>query len=89
MLRILTFVILLSTMLFLPFWVLILLTFFAMIYFFVFWEGVLIFFLLDLLHGIRESKTFHMVFISFFIALIMLLVIEFLKRKMNFNSKIK
>jgi len=76
-------------MLFLPFWILILLTFFAMIYFFIFWEGILIFLILDLLHGISENKTFHIILFSFFISLLMLLTIEFFKKKLNFNSRKK
>jgi hypothetical protein len=87
MLRILAFIILMLSMLFLPFWVLVLFTFFAMIYFFMFWEAVLIFLFSDLLHGIPENKTFHIIFLSFFIALLMLIIIEFLKRKLNFHSR--
>ena len=83
-LRILGSVILLFSVLYWPFWVSVILALGGMIYFSVFWEAVVLFFLSDALYGTSEEKFFGMVFVSFFISLAVLLAIETLKKKLRF-----
>jgi len=86
MLRILAFIALLFSILFMPFWLSIILAFGTMIYFSFFWEAVVLFFLSDLLYGAREDRFFHTVFISLIISVLILIVLEFLKRKSKFYT---
>jgi len=46
---------------------------------------VVLFFISDLLYGTKESNLFHLMFISFFIAVLLVIIIEFLKRKMKLH----
>jgi hypothetical protein len=87
LLRILAFLVLLFSILFMPLWVSVILAFAGMIYFDVFLEAVLLFLLSDLLYGVREAKFSGGVFISFFIAVIVLIIIEVVKRKLKFYNK--
>ncbi len=82
-LRILAFVVLLFSILFLPFWVTVILALGGMIYFSVYWEAVALFFLSDILYGAQVEKFGGMLFVSFFIALIVLLGLEVLKKKLK------
>jgi hypothetical protein len=67
-----------------PWWVSVILTLGGMIYFNVFWEAVVLFLLADLLFGVREAKFHNMLFISFIVATIILIIIEFIKKKLKF-----
>jgi len=76
----------LFSILFMPFWLSIILAFAGMIYFSFFWEAIVLFFLSDLLYGAREGRFFYMVFISLIISILVLLMLEFLKKKFKFYS---
>jgi len=84
LLRISAAVLLLFSVLFLPFWVSVFLALVGMIYFSVFWEAVALFFLSDILYGAPEAKFFNLVFVSFFVSLAVLLALEGLKKKLKF-----
>jgi hypothetical protein len=58
-----------------------------MIYFSVFWEAILLFFLSDLLYGVKENGNFYLVFISFFVSIAFLIMIEIIKTKIRFSRK--
>lgn len=79
--RILAFFILLWSIFFMPFWLSVILAVAGMIYFSFFWEAVFLFFLSDLLYGIKEVKFLNLYFISFIISFFILIVIEFIKKK--------
>jgi hypothetical protein len=82
--RILVSVLLLFSVLFLPFWVTVLLALAGMIYFSVFWEAVVLFLLSDSLYGVGKEKYFGLVFVSFIASFIILILIEILKKKIKF-----
>ena len=83
-LRILAVVVLLFSILFMPFWVSVILALAGMIYFAVFWEAVILFLLSDLLYGVKETKFSGTIFVSFIIAAILLIIIEIVKKKLKF-----
>ena len=84
--RILTSFALLFSILFLPLWVSVLIAFGGMIYFPMFAEAVVLFLLSDLLYGAHVAKYGEMVFVSFFIFLAAMLVLETFKKKLKFYS---
>lgn len=71
-----------------PFWLSLILAFVGMAYFPFFLEAVFLFFLSDLLYGVKEPKLFNMVFVSFVIALICFIFLELLKKKLRLHSKL-
>lgn len=86
MLRISALVILALSILFMPFWVSIILAFGGMIYFDIFWEAMVLFLLSDVLYGVREAKFYDMIFISFIVSAIVLVIIEVLKKRLKFYA---
>ena len=84
--RILASLVLLISVLFWPFWISIILALAGMIYFSFFWESVVLFLLSDLLFGASEAKFFNILFISTIISLIVLIVIELLKKKIRISK---
>lgn len=86
MLRISASILLLFSILFMPFWVSAILALGAMFYFDVFWEAVFLFFLSDLLYGIKEAGLYNLYFISFILSALVLILLEFTKRKLKFYS---
>ncbi|MFA5791598.1 MAG: hypothetical protein WC884_01005 [Candidatus Paceibacterota bacterium] len=50
----------------------------------IFWEALPLFLLSDLLYGVKEIKFHDMIFISFFVSIIVLILIELLKKKLKF-----
>ncbi len=86
-LRILAIFALLFSVLFMPLWVSVILALTGMIYFNVFWEVALLFFLSDLLYGIKETKNSPMIFISFFVSVLVLVLLEMFKKKLRFHDK--
>lgn len=84
MLRIIASVILLCSILFMPFWLSVILAFFAIVYFPLYFEAVILFFLSDLLYGAREARFFGIVVISFIIAILLLAGMEIFKKKLKF-----
>jgi len=87
LIRVLASFLLLFSILFMPFWVSILLALAGMIYFDLYWEAVLLFFLSDLLYGTSEVKLHGLTFISFLLSMIILITIELLKKKLKFYNK--
>jgi hypothetical protein len=87
MLRILAFILLLLSVLFMPIYISALLCLLFMIYFSKFWEGTTAFLFSDLLHQVKDNKTFPILFLSFIISLLLLLTLEFLKKKFNFYQR--
>ena len=83
LLRILVFFAFLFSVLFMPLWVSVVLALAGMIYFSVFWEAVMLFFVSDLLYGIKETKNSPMIFISFFVSVLVLVILEMLKKKLR------
>jgi hypothetical protein len=84
--RISASILLLFSILFMPFWVSVVLALLGMVYFNIFWEAVILFLLSDLLGGVMEAKFHNMIFISFFTATIILIIIEVVKKKLKFYS---
>jgi hypothetical protein len=82
--RILASVVLLFSILFLPFWVSVILALGAMVYFTVYWEAAVLFLLSDGLYGVPETKFFGFVFVAFFLALASLAAAEIIKKKLKF-----
>ncbi|OGJ01438.1 hypothetical protein A3G98_00800 [Candidatus Nomurabacteria bacterium RIFCSPLOWO2_12_FULL_37_8] len=82
--RILAFLVLLLSILFMPFWVSVILAFMGMVYFPLFLEAVFLFLLSDLLYGAREAKLGGMIFVSYIITVVVFILIEFLKKKLKF-----
>jgi len=85
-LRILASIILLLSVLFMPFWVSAILALAGMAYFPFFLEAVFLFFLSDLLYGVPEPRLFNIVFVSFILALTCFIIIELLKNKLRFRD---
>lgn len=83
-LRILASIILLFSVLFMPFGVSAILAFAGMAYFSFFLEAVILLFLSDLLFGVKEARFFDMVFISSIIFILFLVLVEFFKKKLKF-----
>ena len=84
--RILASFLLLLSILFLPFWISVILALAGMIYFNIFWEAVILFLLADLLIGVQEAKFYNIIFVSFIISNIILVIIEIAKRKLKFYT---
>lgn len=82
-LRILASLILLLSILFMPFWVSVILALVSMVYFSFFWESLVLFFLSELLYGVNEIRSSNIFFISFILPSITLLIVEFLKKKLR------
>ncbi|MFH1201002.1 MAG: hypothetical protein V1484_01585 [bacterium] len=85
-LRITSSILLLFSILFMPFGVSAILALAGMIYFPKFFEAVLLFLLSDLLYGAKEAKFSGMLFISFILATMVLIIIEIFKKKLKFYA---
>jgi glucan phosphoethanolaminetransferase (alkaline phosphatase superfamily) len=86
-LRILASIVLLFSVLFMPFWLSVILGLGAMVYFNYFFEAVILFGLSDALYGVREARFHGIVFVSFIASIIFLILLEALKKKLNFYNK--
>lgn len=69
-----------------PFWLSIILILIAMAYFLFFLEGIVLFFLSDLLYGTSEIRFFNIFFISTIISFLFLVIIELLKKKIRISK---
>lgn len=83
--RIIAILLLLLSILFLPFYISIILTALMMLYFSIFWESVTLFLLSDLLFGVKTEKFFGINFASFIVSVIVLLVLEVIKKKLRIS----
>lgn len=86
-LRIIASLIILLSILFLPFWVSVILALIATIYFRVFWEAIILFFISDLLYGAKEARFFNITLVSTIFIVIILLLVEFIKKKLKFYKE--
>lgn len=82
-LRVLASIILLFSVLFLPFWVSVILGLVSIAYFPFFIEAVFIFFLSDLLYAVPEAKFFGIVYVSFIFALAIFIGVELLRKRLR------
>lgn len=87
MIRIFFSVLLLFSILFLPFYLSVILAILGMILFSFFWEAVLLLFISDLLYGTVEMRLLNIFFFSFIFSLVFLFVTEFVKKKLKFYQK--
>jgi len=78
---------LLVSVLFWPFWLSLILVLFGISYFSNYWEGIVIFFLSDLLLGVPKERFFNFELVGTLSALISLVLIELLKKKLKFYEK--
>ncbi len=85
-LRILASIILLWSVLFMPFWLTVLLAIAGIIYFHLFFEALGAMLLSDLLFGTHEVKFSGIVFVSFVASIIFLIAAELIKKKLKFYS---
>ena len=69
-----------------PFWLSIILILIAMAYFLFFLEGIVLFFLSDLLYGTSEIRFLNIFFISTIISFLFLIIIELLKKKIRISK---
>ena len=83
-LRISFSVILLISLLFMPFWLSFILMILGILYFSYFFEAFFLFLLSDLLYGVPEPRFFNIVFVSSLLSLIFLITLELLKKKLKF-----
>lgn len=83
-LRVMASIVLLIFLLFLPFWLSVIIGLACMLYFDIYWEGIVLFLISDLVYGTAEAKFWGITYISFIAAAIALILIEFLKRKLKF-----
>jgi hypothetical protein len=81
--RILASLILFVSIFYMPFWLSVVLALASMIYFSFFWESVTLFFISDLIYGVGGDKFLNVFFISFIISIIVLLIIEMIKKKIR------
>jgi hypothetical protein len=82
-LRILASFLILISILFWPFWVSAILALLGIIYFRVFWEAIVLFFISDLLFGIGENRFWNITLVATIFIVILLLLVEFIKRKLK------
>jgi len=66
-----------------PFWLSVILALAGMVYFSFFWESVFLFFISDLLYGVKEARFFNIFFVSLIVSFLTLIIIELLKKKLR------
>jgi hypothetical protein len=86
LLRIFASIILLLSLLFMPFWFSAVLCMLCMVYFSFFVEGVVLITMQEALYGSIETKFFNEVFVVSFVCLLTFLLIQFLKKKLDFHT---
>jgi hypothetical protein len=69
-----------------PLWVSAVLAFAGILYFNIYWEATLLFLLSDLFYGVNKTKNSPMIFLSFFISVVVLVILEMLKKKLRFYN---
>ncbi len=85
--RVLAGVVLFISVLFFPLWVSLLLAAAAMFYFPLFFEAPFLFLISDLLYAVPEERYFKMAIVSVATSIILLVAIEFAKKKIRLYSK--
>ncbi len=88
--RIILNILLLLSVLFMPFWVSIIIGLAGVILFPFFIEGLFLFLLSDLLYGVEQDRFHGILFLSSIIILCIILLLEGLKKKLKFyNNDLK
>jgi len=82
--RILASIILFISIVFLPFYVSVPIAILGIIFFSNFLEAPILFFLLEILYGVRDFDLNGLIFKPFFIFIILVVVIEMAKKKIRF-----
>lgn len=82
--RILAFILLLISILYLPFWLSVILLVIFSIYFKYLYEASILFLLSDLLFGVKEIVFFNFPFVSLVASIIIITIIEIIKKKVRF-----
>ncbi len=85
-LRVIASLLLLTSILFWPFWISVILGLAFMAYFSLYVEAVFLFLLSDLLFGAVEAKLFGVLGVSFFVSIIFFVLIEIIKTKLRLNT---
>jgi len=85
--RILVSFLLLMSILFLPLWLSAIIAISAMVIYSFFFEAVLLFLLSDLLYGVKEDRYLGILFVSTIFSIILLLLIELVKKLIRFYPK--
>ena len=85
--RILTSCLILISVLFFPFWISILLAILAIVYFNFYWEAIVLFFISDLMFGIKEVRFINVSLVSTIIVMIILVLTDLIKKKLKFYNK--
>ncbi len=86
-LRVIYSIILLFSVLFLPFWVSIILAFVGIVRFPLYLEATILFLISDLLYGAKEIHLHNIYFVSLIGTLVLLILIETFKKKLKFYKK--
>lgn len=79
-------IILLLSILFLPFWVSLSLAIVGMVFFHFYFEAIAILFISDLFYGAPEARYFNLTFVSLILSTVLFLAIQFLKRRSILQS---
>ncbi len=77
-------ILLLFSILFMPFYISMFLALIGMAYFAFFIEAIFLFFLIDLLYGVKEIRYHNNIFLSLLIITIIFISIEIIKKKLKF-----
>lgn len=85
-LRIFATIVLLLSILFMPFWITAILAILSMVYFSYFLEIVFLLFLSDILFGIHMGGFAGVTFMSFLISVLVFFTIEFIKKRIWLNK---
>jgi hypothetical protein len=84
--RILSTLFLILSVLFLPFWLQALFFVLAAFYFSIYWEGVVVFLISDLIFAQNTPKLFGILYGALILSLLFLLAIEILKKKLRYYN---
>ena len=87
--RILASLVLLFSVLFMPYWVSIILGIIGIMYFPLYFEAVIIFLISDLLFGTKEVKLYNITFVATFVSAIFLFISFFIKKRLKFYPESK
>ena len=71
---------------FMPFWVTGLLVLFGIIYFKLYWEGVVVLLISDFFFGTSEIRYGNITYISSLASLVILVIAEMIKNRMNLKD---
>ncbi len=85
--RVMYSVVLLFSVLFLPYWFSLLLALVGVFYFDLYFEALALLFIADTLYGAKELRYFGFTFVTFLLGGVFLALSEFMKNKLKFYHK--